>query len=234
MQIDVWSDVVCPWCYVGKRRLEQALARFPNKDDVTVVWHSFELDPNAPKESTESHGELLARKYGMSRAKAEEMQAQMTRTAALDGLQFAFEKSRPENTFAAHRLLHFAARHGLQGAMKERLLRAYFTEGRRIGDNAELTALAAEVGLDATEVAAMLADPAAHANDVRADEASARAMDIRGVPFFVLDQKYGVSGAQPADTLLAAITQAWNERAPAVADGMVCEGDVCVLPGAKS
>ncbi|MDP2309743.1 MAG: DsbA family oxidoreductase [Pseudomonadota bacterium] len=231
MQIDVWSDVVCPWCYVGKRRLEQALARFAHRDDVQVVWHSFELDPNAPKEATMSLGELLGKKYGMSREKVDAMQASLTSVAALDGLAFAFEKARPENTFDAHRLLHFAAGLGLQGALKERLLRAYFTEGRRIGDHAELTALAAEVGLDPAAVAAVLAAPDAYARDVRADQDSGRALGIRGVPFFVLDKKYGVSGAQPAEALLAAITQAWGERAPSVAAGEVCEDGVCAVPG---
>lgn len=231
MQIDVWSDVVCPWCYIGKRRLEAALARFP--EATTVVWHSFELDPGAPREATVPLSEMLAKKYGMSPAKAEAMQAQVTSVAAADGLAFALEKARPENTFDAHRLLHLAAARGLQAALKERLMRGYFTEGRHLGSPAELTAMAVEVGLDPAEVAATLASPEAYAQAVRADEASAKSMGIGGVPFFVLDRKYGVSGAQPVDTLLAALQQAWRERAPADTAGVVCDDDGCAVPAGK-
>ncbi len=230
MQVDVWSDVVCPWCYIGKRRLESALARFPERDAVKLVWHSFELDANSPKESKLPMADLLAQKYGMSREKAKAMQAQVTGVAAQDGLTFRLDDALPTNTFDAHRLLHLAKARGLQDTLKERLFLAYFTEGKPVGDATVLADLAAEAGLDRAEAAAVLADATAYAKEVRADEAHARQIGVRGVPFFVIDQKYGVSGAQPAEAILGALTQAWGERAPVTAAGEVCDEDGCAVP----
>lgn len=231
MRVDVWSDVVCPWCYIGKRRLEAALERFPFRDRVEVVFHSFELDPSAPKQSTESMTTLLAKKYGMSPAKAEQMQAHVTSVAAEDGLAFHLGNTTPANTFDAHRLLHLAKARGKQEALKEALMAAYFTEGKRVGDADTLVAAAVSVGLDEAEARAVVTDPNAYADAVRADETRARQYGIRGVPFFVLDEKYGVSGAQPADTLLAALSRAWAERPPeATPDGAVCDDDACAVP----
>ncbi len=231
MRVDVWSDVVCPWCYIGKRRLEAALERFPHRDRVEVVYHSFELDPNAPKQATMPMNELLAKKYGMSPAQAAQMQAQVTATAAQDGLDFHLDKAAPTNTFDAHRLLHLANARGKQAALKEALMAAYFTEGRHVADADTLASVAVAAGLDEAEVRATLADPRAYADAVRADEGRARQYGIRGVPFFVLDEKYGVSGAQPAETLLAALSRAWSERPPEVADGATCDDDACEVPG---
>lgn len=227
MRVDVWSDVVCPWCYIGKRRLEAALARFPERERVEVVFHSFELDPSSPKQSTMPLGELLAKKYGMSRAQADQMQARVTGVAAEDGLEFHLDEAAPENTLDAHRVLHLAAARGKQAAVKEALMRAYFTEGRRVGDPATLHAVAVEAGLDAEEVRGTLADPTAYAEAVRADQARARQYGITGVPFFVIAEKYGVSGAQPAETLLAALSRAWTERPPEAGAGEVCDDDGC-------
>lgn len=210
LRIDVWSDIVCPWCYIGKRRLERALEAFP-EGAVEVVWRSFELDPSAPTELPGPLDEELARKYGTSLEQAREMMDNLSRTAAAEGLEFHFDRARRGNTVDAHRVLHLAAREGLQPAMKERLLRAYMTEGRAVSDRNELAALAAEVGLDGPSVRAML-DTDAFLADVRADEAEARRLGIRGVPFFVLDGRYGVSGAQPADLLADAIRQAASTR----------------------
>jgi predicted DsbA family dithiol-disulfide isomerase len=230
LRVDVWSDIACPWCYVGKRRLEAALARFPHRDDVTVEWHAFELDPSAPavRDTSATYGERLARKYGSSLARAEEMIKTMTDTAAKDGLDFHFERIRPGNTFDAHRLLHLAHERGVQDALKERLLRAYMTEGAPIGDRDTLVRLAAEAGLDAEEAhTALVTD--AFADEVRADEAQARELGITGVPFFVLGG-YGVSGAQPADALLQVLTRAWDETAEAevpFAEGAACGPDGC-------
>lgn len=231
LRIDVWSDIACPWCYVGKRRLEAALARFPHRDAVSLTWRAFELDPAAPRtqDPGTSYAARLARKYGSSVAQAEEMIRRMTETAAADGLDLRFDRVRPGNTFDAHRLLHLAHGRGRQDALKERLLRAYFTEGEPIGDPAALARLAGEVGLDPAEVQAVLTSDA-HAAAVRADEETARRLGIHGVPFFVLAGRYAVSGAQPADALLGALQTAWDDaREPDedVADGAACGPDGC-------
>ncbi|MDB4930152.1 MAG: dsbA [Myxococcaceae bacterium] len=232
LKIDVWSDIACPWCYVGKRRLEAALADFPHRDAVAVTWHSFELDPSAPAiaPATPGYAERLAAKYGRSVAHAQGMIDNMTKVAAVDGLDMRFDKVRAGNTFDAHRLIHFAADKGVQGAMKERLLRAYMTEGEAIGDREVLARLAAEVGLDAAEVAAVLASDR-YADGVRADEQNAREIGITGVPFFAVAERYGVSGAQPAEVLLEVLEKAWealpDEAATAPVEGAVCGPDGC-------
>jgi predicted DsbA family dithiol-disulfide isomerase len=211
MKIEIWSDIVCPWCAIGKRRFEKALDAFEHRAAVEVVFRSFELDPSAPAETTETRNEHLAAKYGMSLEEAAQRHAQTTALAAAEGLEFNFERARAGNTFAAHRLLHLAAAHGLQHALKDRLLRAYFTEGEPIGDADTLQRLAVEAGLDADLVAKTLATDA-YAEDVRADQARARSLGISGVPFFVVDEKYGVSGAQPPELLLEVLDRAWSER----------------------
>lgn len=230
LRIDVWSDIACPWCYVGKRRLEAALAAFPERDAVTLIWHAFELDPAAPRslDPSQSYAARLARKYGSSVAQAELMIRRMTETAAADGLDFHFETIRPGNTFDAHRLLHLALLRGKQDALKERLFRAYLTEGEPIGEPAALARLAADVGLDPVEVQQVLAGDA-HADAVRADEETARRLGIRGVPFFVLAGRYAVSGAQPSDVLLGALRTAWDaaQQPEDAAEGAVCGPDGC-------
>jgi predicted DsbA family dithiol-disulfide isomerase len=230
MRIDIWSDVVCPWCYVGKRRLEAALAAFPARDSVEVQWHAFELDPGAPATREGSYEERLAEKYGRSLAEAAQMTASMTETAAAEGLDFRFDRARPGNTFDAHRLLHLAGLRGVQEDVKERLFRATFTEGEPISDPATLVRLVAEAGLDADEARAVLASDA-YADEVRADEQQAAQLRISGVPFFVFDGKYGVSGAQPAEVLRQVLDRAWAESAPleVVGSGPGCEGDACAV-----
>lgn len=230
MRVDVWSDVVCPWCYIGKRRLEAALERFPHRDEVEVVFHSFELDPSAPKESSANLVDLLAKKYGMPRQKAEEMQRNVTAVAADDGLDFHLENAAPANTFDAHRLIHFAKSRGKQEEVKEALFAAYFTEGRKVGSADTLVAVGVAAGLPEADVRAVVTDASAYAAEVRADENKARQYGIRGVPFFVLADKYGISGAQPADTLLAALSRAWSERPVEVAPGAACDDDACEVP----
>ena len=229
LKMDVWSDIACPWCYVGKRRLEAALAEFPHRDAVAITWHSFELDPSAPpvQPATPSYTERLAKKYGRSVAHAQGMIDNMTRVAAVDGLDLRFDRVRAGNTFDAHRLLHLAAAKGVQGTMKERLLRAYMTEGESIGEPEVLTRLATEVGLDEAEVRAMLASDA-YSAEVRADESNARDIGINGVPFFAVAERYGVSGAQPAEVLLEVLTKAWDDLAAAPeTEGEVCGPDGC-------
>ena len=235
---DIWSDIACPWCYIGKRRFEAALKAFPQAAQVDVVWHSFELDPNAPQASTASTRDILAQKYGRTPAQAQEMLDSMTATAAQEGLEYHFETQQRANTFLAHQLLHLAAEHGQQDTMKERLLRAFFTEGAFLGNVDTLAALAAEIGLDAGEVKREL-EAQTYAQAVRQDEAQAQAYGIQGVPFFVLGNKYGVSGAQPAEALLGALQQLWSEVAPqgaalqligGVSGGEDCEDGSCALP----
>ena len=213
MKVEIWSDVVCPWRYIGKRRFEAALARFAHRDQVEVVWRSFELDPRAPPRVGERPADRLAAKYGLTREQALETHARLTRLAADVGLSFRFDIAQSGNTFDAHRLLHLAAERNVQDAAKERLLRAYFSEGEPIGDRETLVRLVAEVGVPADEVRAVLAGQA-YADAVRADEAEATALGITGVPFFVLDRRFGVSGAQPPEVLLAALHQAWAASHP--------------------
>lgn len=214
LSVHVWSDIACPWCYVGKRRFEAALARFPERAQVDLRWRAFELDPRAPSERdpSQSYAERLAAKYRRPVAQAEEMIQAMTRTAAAEGLDFKFDRIRAGNTFDAHRLIHLAQERGLQGDAKERLLRAYFTEGRSPSDRETLVDLGVEIGLDRSEVAAMLASDHG-AREVRADEAEAHQLGIQAVPFFVIG-RHGVAGAQPADTLVRVLTEAWTEALP--------------------
>lgn len=233
LHVDIWSDIACPWCYVGKRRLEAALARFPHRDSVEITWRAFELDPSAKRvrDPEVSYAERLAKKYGAPVAKAEAMIQHMTDVAAADGLAFHFEKVRPGNTFDAHRVIHLAAERGVQDAVKERLLRGYMTEGEAIGEPEVLARLAGEAGLDPDEVRGVLASDT-FAAEVRADEAEARELGITGVPFFAFAGRYGVSGAQPVEPLLRVLQQAWDElaeqpAAAAFAEGAACGPDGC-------
>jgi predicted DsbA family dithiol-disulfide isomerase len=231
MRVEIWSDVVCPWCYVGKRRFEQALASFPHRDEVEVVWRSFELDSTAPQERTGDYAQMLATKYGVSVERGQEMIDTMTATAAQEGLDFRFDIARTGNTFDAHRLLHLAAERGLQDTLKERLMRATFTEGEPIGEPETLVRLGAEVGLDADEARAVLSSDR-FADEVRADEQDAQRFGISGVPFFVVDRTYGVSGAQPAELLRQVLDKAWEDSRPVSlvttgGSGPGCDGDSC-------
>lgn len=213
MQVEIWSDVLCPWCYIGKRRFEVALERFEHADEVEVTWRSFELDPTAPRRREGPQDEHLAAKYGVTLADARGMQDRMAETAAAEGLDYDFAAAQAGNSFDAHRLLHLAAEHGLQGVMKERLLAAYLCEGEAISSRETLARLATEVGLDVKESSAMLASER-FAEEVRADETVARELGISGVPFFVIDRAFGVSGAQPADVLVQVLDRAWADAHP--------------------
>ena len=207
LRVDVWSDLACPWCYIGKRRLDGAIAR--HGAEVEVVWHSYELDPSAPavRDDGLSQVQRLAAKYRRTPEQAAAMVANVAATGAGDGLDLRFDLVRSGNTFDAHRALHFAAARGPTAPLTERLFRAYFTEGRALGDRATLVELASEVGLPGDELAAALATDA-HAADVRADEQQAHELGVTGVPFFVLAGRIGVSGAQPTETLVAALAEA--------------------------
>jgi predicted DsbA family dithiol-disulfide isomerase len=229
VHVEIWSDIACPWCYVGKRRFESALAGFAHRDEVEVTWRSFELDPAAPAERAADGAGHLAAKYGVSRDEALAMQARMTAVAAGDGLDFRFDLARAGNTFDAHRHLHLAATHGLQDAFKERVMRAYLTEGELISDPAVLARLAVEVGLPAEEVHELAATDR-FAADVRADERAASALGINAVPFFVFDRTFGASGAQSPEVLGELLGRAWEARpasVPVAATGETCGIDGC-------
>jgi len=231
MKVEIWSDVVCPWCYIGKRRLETALAGFAHREQIEVVWRSFELDPNAPRVQEGDPATRLASKYGMSRQQAIAAQDHLTSVARDDGLEFHLATAQSGNSFDAHRLVHLAAEYGLGDQMKERLFSAYLVEGQAIGDLDTLICLAGEVGIDETRANDVLRGDE-YAAQVRADEAEARDFGISGVPFFVIDRTYGISGAQPAETLADALAKAWESTEPLarVATGSeagACDRDQC-------
>jgi predicted DsbA family dithiol-disulfide isomerase len=229
MHVEIWSDIACPWCYIGKRRFEEALERFEHKDAVTVTWRSFELDPTAPAERPEGGAAHLAAKYGMSVQDAQGKLDEMTQVAAADGLDFRFDLARGGNTFDAHRLLHLAAEHGLQDAAKERLLRAYLTDGELMSAPETLARLGVEIGLPEAEVRELLASDR-YTDEVRADQDTAHGFGIQGVPFFVVDRAMGASGAHPPEQLLELLRRDWAAREPA-SIAVVAEGDSCGVDG---
>jgi predicted DsbA family dithiol-disulfide isomerase len=210
MQVEIWSDVVCPWCYLGKRYFEQALERFPHRDEVEVIYRSFELDPSAPPGVTTPTVETLAGKYGMGLEQAREAQRQMEQRAAQAGLTFRMEDLRSGSTRDAHRLLQLAGARGKGAELAERLHRAYFTDQASIFDHASLAGFAADVGLDRDEALAVLAGDQ-YAQAVEADEQVAYSLGVTGVPFFVIDRRYGISGAQPAETITQVLERVWAE-----------------------
>ncbi|MEF3305942.1 DsbA family oxidoreductase [Paenibacillus sp. GYB003] len=238
MKVEIWSDFVCPFCYIGKRRFEQALERFEHRGGVEVVYRSFELDPRAKRDPAGDIHDMLAAKYGMNREQAKAMNANVGEQARTVGLAYRFDTMKPTNTFDAHRLAHWAGRHGKAEIMTERLLKAYFTDSAHIGDRETLARLAAEVGLDREEAGRMLAGEEGEA-DVRADEREAQTLGVRGVPFFVINRKYAISGAQSADLFLDTLIKAWDEEHPLTfvgdssgsAEAGYCEGGACAMPG---
>jgi predicted DsbA family dithiol-disulfide isomerase len=234
----VWSDVVCPWCYIGKRRLEEALDA--GGDTATIVWHSFQLDPSSRNDDPRDLATRLGEKYGRGREWALQANAHVTGIAAEVGLEYHLDQAKPANTVDAHRLLHLArdledageVPAGTQGALKERLLKAYFTDGLPVGDHATLTELATEVGLPADRVREVLAGRT-YTDDVAADQAQALAYGANGVPFFVIDEKYGVSGAQPVEVFQEALRRANADRKPVTlitAPGATTDGDAACGP----
>ena len=210
VSVEIWSDVVCPWCYLGKRRFEHALQGFAHAQDVQVVNRSFQLDPNAPRSSGVGLDQLLAAKYGMSPEEARRRNADMVALAAAEGLDYHLDRAQPGNTFDAHRVLHLATGRGLGDAAWERFFRGYFSEGVAIGSPEAVAAMAAEVGLDPGEVDEVLGGTA-YADAVRAEAAEARSLGSNGVPFFVVNRRYGVSGAQPAEHLHQVLERAWSD-----------------------
>lgn len=228
MKIDIWSDIACPWCTVGRQNLKRALADFDG--EVEIRWRSFELDPGAAPVKTGDYATLLAAKYSMPVAKAQGWLQDMRDRGEPMGLSFDFDALQAGNTFLAHQLLHFASKHDLQDAMKARLFDAYFAEGRLMSDLETLVELAAEVGLEADTVREVLTDER-YGPEVRSDEQLASQLGIRGVPFFVIDQKYALNGAQPPEVLLQALTQAVAEAdaSEPVGEAEACGPDGCAV-----
>ena len=208
MRVDIWSDVICPWCYVGKSRFEKALSTFEHRDEVEVVYHSFELDPNSPHGTGESNLSMLSKKFGKSRAEALAMDDHVGSLARAEGL--GFDSERPVgNTFDIHRVLHLGRDKGVQQELLSAVNEAYFAQARDVFDRAVLTEVAAGAGLDAAEVGKVF-DSGDYADEVRQDERQAREIGINGVPFFVFDMALGASGAQPAELFTRALDQAWE------------------------
>jgi protein disulfide-isomerase len=210
MKVDIWSDVRCPFCYIGKRKFEMALAQFPYKDSIEVIWHSFELDPHFNTNTALNIYDYLAERKGQSREWSVQMHDYVTKTAKEVGLDYNFDKAILANSFNAHRLIQFAKTKGLGTAAKEALMKAYFTDGKNMDDTETLIQISAGIGIDKQETADMLSTDAFTA-EVRKDEAMASDIGINGVPFFVLNNKYAVSGAQSPGIFLNALQQAWVE-----------------------
>jgi predicted DsbA family dithiol-disulfide isomerase len=209
VKIEIWSDVVCPWCYIGKRRLEHALNEFEHADEVEITWRSFQLNPDTPKGTAVPTMEYLARRFG---PQSKAMTGQVAELARAEGLDFDFDAALTVNTLDAHRLLHLANDLGIGDAAKERLLRAHFTEGADLSDRDTLVALLSEVGAEPDRARAVLASRE-YADAVRDDFEEADRLGANGVPFFVIDRKYGISGAQPAEAFLRALRTAYADEA---------------------
>jgi predicted DsbA family dithiol-disulfide isomerase len=230
VKVEIWSDVVCPWCYIGKRRFETALSRFEHADQVEVTWRSFQLDPSVAEGDVHPTLPALARKYGRSEAEMREQMTSLDALALREGLDYDLANGVSGNTLLAHQLIHLAAAQGKQDAMKERLLHAYFEERTSVFDVDSLVPLGVEVGLDADEVRAALTDHR-YLAAVHEDIATARALGATGVPFFVVDRTYGASGAQDPDVLLQLLQRAWTDSHPlaTVPPAAGCEGDSCTV-----
>jgi predicted DsbA family dithiol-disulfide isomerase len=213
--VDIWADLVCPWCYIGKSRFDQALADFAHSDEVQVRYRSFQLDPSMPKGETVNQLDMLRSKYGLSAAKAQEAEDRVAGLARAEGLPYDRTDGEIGNTFDAHRLVHLAADRGLAAAVLDRFNRAHFAERRSLFDHESLVALAAEAGLDPDEARQVLAGDG-YGEAVDADAAQAHALGSTGVPFFVVDNRYGVSGAQPTEVFTQVLDRAWEEATASV------------------
>jgi predicted DsbA family dithiol-disulfide isomerase len=234
MKVEIWSDIACPWCYIGKRRFEKALAAFPHRDEVEVQWRSYQLDPTLPDHHDGTELDYLVERKGMSRTQVSQMFEQVTQIAADEGLRYDFASVVVANSFAGHELLHLATSRGAGDEVKEALLSAHFEHGEDIGSLDLLERVGVEAGLEAGEVREALSS-GTYAAAVQADIRQARALGIQGVPFFVIDNRYGVSGAQPTELFSQALLQAWGEKHPlamvpsASEDEGVCGPDGCAI-----
>lgn len=232
MKVEIWSDVMCPFCYIGKRRLEQALADFEHRDDVTIIWKSFQLNPEMKTEPGKKIEEYLAESKGWTLSYARQMNDYVSGMAREAGLEYHLNQAVVANTFDAHRLIHLAHSHGLGDAMKERLLKAYFTEGRNIGDHETLVDLADAAGLDREETWQVLRSER-YGDAVEQDIYEAGQVGVRGVPFFVFNDKYAISGAQAQEVFLQTLHKAWKEHVAesgSSADGSTGQGGAACTP----
>jgi len=230
MKVEIWSDVVCPFCYIGKSKFEKALGEFAHRTDVEVEWKSFQLTPNFEPVPGESIHASLAKKKGVPEAEGRRMNDYMTQMAKEVGLDYQFDKAIPANTFLAHQLIHFGAHQGRQDATKERLFAAYYLEGQDLNDLDTLLRLGTEVGLDPAAARQAL-EAGTYANEVRRDEYEAQQIGVQGVPFFVFDNKYAVSGAQPSEVFAQVLDQVWAEEHPRATPTVVADGAACDLDG---
>jgi predicted DsbA family dithiol-disulfide isomerase len=228
MKVEIWSDIVCPFCYIGKRKFEKALDDFGAKDKVEIVWRSFQLDPDMQVVPGQSVHEYLGKRKGATATEGKQMNDGMAAIAKQVGLEYNFDKAIINNTLDAHRLLHLAKKHGLQNEMKERLFAAYYTEGKNIGDTETLVSLAVEVGLNAEETKTTLQSDA-FTNHVELDQYEAQQVGVQGVPFYVFNKKYAVSGAQPPELFKEVLEKVWEEEKPE----LVNSGDAgfCTIDG---
>ncbi len=228
MKVEIWSDINCPFCYIGKRKFENALNEFDKKENVKVVWRSFQLDPEMKPVPGQSVHQYLANRKGVTVEKGKEMNAFMTGIAGEVGLEYNFDNATINNTRDAHRLLHLAARHGVQNEVKELLFAAYYTHGKNIGDTETLVQIGKSAGLNAEEIRTMLQSNA-YQQEVQQDQYEAQQLGINGVPFFVFNNKYGVSGAQPTEVFTEVLEKVWEEEKPVVENvSGVCTPDgVC-------
>ena len=230
MKVDIWSDVRCPFCYIGKRKFETALNAFPHKENVEVLWHSFELDPSLVTNPEVNAIDHIAEIKGISHEQAEGMHRHVTQVAKEIGLDFDFEKNVVANSFNAHRLIQFAKTKGLANEVEEALFKAHFTEGKNIDDKEILVKTSVAIGLDENETREMLASDD-FSTEVKQDEKQAQNFGINGVPFFILNNKYAVSGAQSPDVFLQALDQAWKEFEKEKQPLIVTEGESCAADG---
>lgn len=224
MRVDIWSDVMCPFCYIGKRRFEAALAEFPNKENIEVIWHSFQLDPDVKAEPGKDVYSYLAERKGQSLEWSKQAHAQVTEMAAGEGLTYNYDKAVVANSFDAHRIVQLAKKYGKGDAMEEHLFMAYFTDGKDVADHAVLAELATSIGLEANEVKSVLSSNA-FTDAVNADINTAAQLRINGVPFFVINNKYGVSGAQAPATFSQALNKAWQEYEQENSNLTIINGD---------
>lgn len=228
MKVEIWSDIVCPFCYIGKRKFENALKDFVEKDNVEIVWRSFQLDPDLEPVKGQSVHQYLANKKGVSLDKGKEMNDYMSNVAKEVGLEYDFDNAVINNTLNAHRLLHLAHKHGVQNEVKEALFAAYYTNGKDVGDLDTLVEIGVSIGLSADETRGML-ESDQYVNEVRMDQYQAQQLGANGVPFFVFNNKYGVSGAQPTDTFKQVLEKVWEEEKPveALSGGFCTPDGIC-------
>ena len=230
MKVDIWSDVRCPFCYIGKRKFEKALEKFPHKNEIEVNWHSFELDPTLKTNTAVSAIEHIADIKGISKEQAEGMHTHVTNVAKEIGLDFNFKKAVIANSFNAHRLIQLAKTKGLANETEEQLFNAHFIEGKNIDDNETLIQIGVSAGLNENDVKDMIASDS-FSQEVRQDEMQAQSIGINGVPFFILNNKYAVSGAQSPDVFLQALSQTWSEIEKEKQALIITEGESCSADG---